>query len=151
MVVHWTIEILSVGSVSSVIIFRAFDIEVRNPAELSIDVTVLGHMRVVWHPRTLNLIHLVWVVLSPWLQKNRLFLLECFVEILPIVSMVSLVKKRWAVVMALIPLLVAWSQHTIISIFLHDKFGCCISVTWVIAAKLGMCFENICQSFASEW
>lgn len=151
MIIHWSIKILSVPGVPLIVIFRAFDIEVRNPAEFSINVTVLRHMRVVWHPRTLNLIHLVWVVLSPRLQEYWLFLLECFVEILSIMSMVSLVKQRWALMMALIPLFVAWSQHTIISIFLHDKFGCCVSITWVITAKLGMSFENISQSFASKW
>ena len=68
MIVHWPIKVLPVGHMSKMVILGALDIEVRNPAQLSIDVSVLGNVGVIWHSCSLDLVHLIWVVLSPWLQ-----------------------------------------------------------------------------------
>lgn len=44
MIVHWPIKVLPVGHMSKMVILGALDIEVRNPAQLSIDVSVLGNV-----------------------------------------------------------------------------------------------------------
>lgn len=67
MVVHWTIEVFSITSVSSIVILWAFYIKVWDPSELTIDITVFWNTRVIWHSGSLNFIHLIWIVFSSWL------------------------------------------------------------------------------------
>ena len=62
MIVHWSIEVLSVAPVPVSVILRALHVEVGNPAQLSIDISVFRDVRVVWHPCSLDLVHLIWVV-----------------------------------------------------------------------------------------
>ena len=92
MVVHWTIEILSVCTVPIVIVFRAFDIKVWNPAKFTINISVFWNSRIIWHSCSLDFIHLIWVVLSSWFDQNWLLGLESFIEILFIVSVICIVK-----------------------------------------------------------
>jgi hypothetical protein len=132
------------------VILGALNIEIWNPAQLSIDVPVLGYSRIVWHSGSLDLVHLVWVMLPSRLNENWLLLLELLVKVLPVVRVVLIVEKRWASVEALVPLIISWSQHSIIGVFLNDELGCCFCVGWVGTSKLGMGFEDVCKSLASK-
>jgi len=108
-VVHWTIKVLSVGSVSCIVVFGALDVEIRNPTKFTINISVFWDSRIIWHSCSFNLIHFIWVMFSSWLDKNWLFWLEGFVEVLLVVGVVSLIKKRWSVMMSLVPLIIIWS------------------------------------------
>ena len=59
MVVSWLIEEFFVGCMHFDIIFRKLDIEVWNPTEFTIDISVLVHLRPFWHPSTSYLIQLI--------------------------------------------------------------------------------------------
>lgn len=149
-IVHWPVEVLPVGNMSFAVILGALDIEIRNPAQLSINVSIFGNVRVIWHSCSLDLVHLIWVVLSPWLQKNWLLWLELLIEVLSVVSMIVLVKVGWSTVETFVPLVISWSKHTIISVFLHDQFSCGLSICWISTTELSMGFEDVCESFSSK-
>jgi hypothetical protein len=87
----------------SIIVLGAFDIEIRNPTELSIDVSILGLLGIVRESSTFNLISFIRIVLSLGLDEDGLLLLEILIKILSIVSMIPLVEERWRVVMSLVP------------------------------------------------
>ena len=93
MVVHGAVEVLTVGHVPLLVIFGALHVEVTNPAQLPIEVSVLGHQGVVRHASSFDFIHLVGVCLSLGLQEDGLFLLEGLVEVLSVVGVVSLVEN----------------------------------------------------------
>lgn len=120
MVVHWAVEVLTIGSMAGLVVFWAFDIEVWDPPELTINITIFWNFRIIWHPGALNLIHFIGVMLPFWLYKDWLFLLVGLIEVLPVVSVISLVEIRWALMEALVPLLVTRSQHSIICILLDN-------------------------------
>jgi len=64
MVVHGSIKVFPVCCMSGIIVFGALNVEVGDPAELSIDIAVLGNSRIIRHPRSFDLIHLVRIWLS---------------------------------------------------------------------------------------
>jgi hypothetical protein len=150
MVVHWSIKVLSVGHVPDMVILGALHVEVRNPAQFAIDVSIFRDVRVVWHPSSLDLVHLIWVVFPLGFQKDWLFRLELFVEVLSVVSMVLIVVLRWTSVEPLIPLVLTRGEHAIIGVLLHDQFGGGFSICGVRASKLSMGFEDICESLSSK-
>ena len=82
MVVLRAIEVLAVGRMPSVVIFRVLDIEVGDPAELAINVTLLRHLCVVRHASALHVVLLVRVQLALWVHQDPLLVLEVFVEVL---------------------------------------------------------------------
>ena len=63
MVVHGAVEVLTVCWMAYVVVLRAFDIEVRYPAKLAVDISVLGNPTVIWHSGALDFIHLkrIWL------------------------------------------------------------------------------------------
>ena len=88
-IVHWTIEILSISSMSRVIIFWAFYIEIRNPSELSINIPIFWNSWIVWHSSTLNIVHFIRIWFSLGFYQDWLFWLEVFIEVLSIVGVIS--------------------------------------------------------------
>ena len=58
------VEELTVGGVHLVVVLRELDVEVGDPAELAVDVTLLGQLGVVWHARTLHVVFLIGVQLT---------------------------------------------------------------------------------------
>lgn len=65
-VVHGAIEVLSVCAMACVVIFGTLYVKVRDPAELSIDISVFWNPRVVWHPCALDFVQFVRIMLSFW-------------------------------------------------------------------------------------
>ena len=64
MIVHWSIKVLSITSVSIVIILGALDIEIWNPSKFTIDISILWYTWIVWHSCSFNFIHLIWIMFS---------------------------------------------------------------------------------------
>lgn len=120
MVVHGSIEVLSVAHMPNVIVFGALYVKVRDPSKLTIDVSIFGYVTIIWHSCSLDLIHLIWVMLSSWLQKNRLFRLELLIKVLSIVSMVLMIECRWSCMEAFVPLLIPRGKHAIVCVPLND-------------------------------
>ena len=91
-IVHGTIEILSIGSMSCVVIFWAFYIEIWNPSELSINISILWNSWIVWHSGTLNIVHFIRIWFSLGFNQDWLFWLEVLIEVLSIVSMICFIE-----------------------------------------------------------
>ena len=87
---------------------------------------------------------------SSRLNQDGLFGLELLIKVLSVVSVISSIEERWTMVMSLIPLFIAGSEHTIVGIFLDNKLSSCFGVTGVGTSKFGVCFEDTGESFASE-
>jgi len=149
MVIHWPIKVLSVTHMSNVIILWALDIEVRDPAQLTVDVSILGDVGVIRHPCSLDLIHFIWVMLSSRLQQNWLLWLELLVKVLSVVSVVLSVESRGTCVETFVPLVIAWCKHTVISVFLHNQFRGRLCISWISTSQLGMGFKNVSKSLSS--
>ena len=66
MIVHWSIKVFSVSSMSLVIILWAFNVKIWNPSQLTINISVLWNTWIVWHSGTLDLIHLIWIMFPSW-------------------------------------------------------------------------------------
>ena len=73
---------LTVGWVHLVIVLRELHIKVIDPAQLSVDVSLLRKLGVVRHASTLYIVLFVGVKLALWMQQNALLVLEVFVEVL---------------------------------------------------------------------
>ena len=80
MVVLGPVEELSVGGVELLIVLGELDVEVLDPAELSIDISLLCQLRIIRHSRTFDLIFIVRVKLSLRINHHILFVLEVFIE-----------------------------------------------------------------------
>ena len=61
MVILWTVEELSEGVVILVIILGVLNVEVVDPAELTINVSLFGQLCVVRHSRSLDFVLLIWI------------------------------------------------------------------------------------------
>ena len=147
-IVHWSVKILSVGDVSSWIVFRALNIKVWDPSKLTIDISVFWDSRIIWHPSSLDFIHLIWIMFSSWLNQNCLLRLESFIKILFVVSVICFIEERWTMVMSLVPLIIIWGKHAIVSIFLDYQFGSIFDIAWILR-HISMSSENIGKSFSS--
>ena len=82
MIVLWSIKELSIGWMKLVVVLRELDVEILNPAQLSIDVSLLGELGVVWHPSSFNFILIIWVKLSLWIDHHCISILEILSEVL---------------------------------------------------------------------
>ena len=150
-IVHGTIEVFSVRRMSRVIVLGALHVEVRDPAQFTINVPLLAHLGVIRHSGTLHVVHFEWVQFSSWFQQDWLFLLECFVKVLLVVCVIIRVENRWAEMMSLVPLIVIWGQHAIVRILVDDELGRSLSVGGVTSLKLSMCSKDISKPLTSEW
>ena len=65
-IVHWSIKILSVCNVSSIIVFRTLYIKVWDPSKLTVDISVFWDSRIIWHSCSFDFIHFIWIMLSSW-------------------------------------------------------------------------------------
>lgn len=145
-VVHGPVEVLSGGGVAHRVVLRALDIEVRDPTQLSINVSILGYKGVVRHSSPLELVHLVGVRLALWVEENGLLTLEALVEVFLVVGVVAEVEERRTVVVSTVPLVLARRQHAVIGILLHYHLGCCVCVDWIGPSHLGMGAEDVGES-----
>ena len=91
---------------SRIIVLGALDIEVWNPAKLSINISVARDTRIVWHSRTLDFIHLVGIGLALRLQKNGLLRLKVLIKELFVVRVITLIEETRAMMVSLVPLLI---------------------------------------------
>jgi len=66
MIIHWSIEVLSITTMSVMIILGAFYIEIRNPTELTIDISIFWNTWIVRHSSSFNFVHLIWIMFSSW-------------------------------------------------------------------------------------
>ena len=82
MVVLGAVEVLTIGRVQSIIVLGALDVEVSNPAELPIDVPLLRKFCIVWHPRSLDFVLIIWVELSLRMVHDVILVPELFAEVL---------------------------------------------------------------------
>lgn len=133
-----------------IVIFRALDIEVWYPAQLTIDISILGNRGVVWHSRALHIIHFVWVELSSWLNKNLLLILEALVKVLLVVGVILLVENGGGEVMSFVPLVIIRRKHTIIGVLVDDDLGSSLCTIGISTLELGMCSKDVGKSFAPQ-
>lgn len=80
-IVHWPIKIFSISNMSYLVIFWTFHVEIWNPAEFTVNVSIFGNDRVIWHSGSFDFVHFIWVVLSSWFYQYWLLCLESFIEI----------------------------------------------------------------------
>ena len=92
MVVHGSIKILSIRWMSLSIILRALDVKVRDPPQLAINISILRNIRIVRHSGSFDFVHFIRVILSSWFDQNRLLRLELFVEVLPVMGVISIIE-----------------------------------------------------------
>lgn len=142
MIIHRPVEVLPVSGMSCIVILGALDIKVWNPAKLTINISVFGYPRVVWHSRSLDFVHFIGIRLSLWFHKNRLLALELFVEILSIVSVILLIEEGRRVMVPLDPLLIRRSQHSIIRILLHNHLDGGLCISRISCAHTRLLFKN---------
>ena len=71
-IVDRAVKVLTVSRVLSSVVFRALDVEVGNPAKLTVKVTFSADLGVVRHSGAFHLILFVRVKLSLWLQEFKL-------------------------------------------------------------------------------
>ena len=81
-VVLGAIEELSERRVHLVIVLGVLDVEVGDPAELAVNISLLGQLGVVGHARSLHFVLFVGIQLALRVQQDSLLVLEVFVEVL---------------------------------------------------------------------
>ena len=81
MVIFWAIEELTIRGMQFVVVLREFNVEVLDPAEFSVDVSLFGQFRVVRHPSSFNFVFIIRVKLSLWVDHDLLLVLEVLVKI----------------------------------------------------------------------
>jgi hypothetical protein len=81
-IVLGAIKELSVSRIQLVIVLRGLDIEVGNPTQLAINVSLLRQLGVVWHSSALNFVFLIGIELSLRVKHHSLLILKVVVEIL---------------------------------------------------------------------
>jgi len=116
------IEELSVCGVRVMIVFREPYVEVVDPAELTVDITFLGHLGVFRHARSLDFVFLKGVKLALWVNKNALLVLKFFVEVLLIVLRILLVEGGGRYMVTNVPVLVTHTR--IASVVLDEVLFC---------------------------
>ena len=107
-VIHRSVEKLSHCCVSDVIVFAHLHVEVWNPTQFTIDISVFWHSTIVRHPGALEFVKLIWVQLTLRFDQRSLFLLELLVKILFVVSVIFFVKQRRDPVVPTVPLVLRW-------------------------------------------
>ena len=80
MIVLGPVKELSVGGVELLVVLGELDVEVLDPAELSIDISLLRQFRIIRHSRSFDLVFIVWVKLSLRINHHVLFVLVVFIE-----------------------------------------------------------------------
>jgi len=73
-----------------------------------------------------------------------------FIEILPVVRVVSVVKKGWRVVVPFNPLLIGRRKHTIIRILLNYHFNRGLSIGRISCPHASLLLKDTSQPFASQ-
>ena len=101
---------------SLVVVLADLDIEVRQPAQLSIHITLLRDSGPLRHASALDFIVFTRVNWPLRLEQNRLFSLEVFVKELLVMRMVLGVEVRGRVVVSLVPLVLTRGQLAIIGV-----------------------------------
>ena len=128
MVIQWTIEVLAAGGMPLIVMLGTFDIEIGKPSQFTVDISFLHNRTILRHSCTFHLILFTGISFTPWLHENSLFLGGILVEKLLIVRMVLAVEVRGTVVVPLVPLILSWSQLSIVRVSLDDHFDICIEV-----------------------
>jgi len=106
MVVSWGIEELFVRGMSVAIILCIFDVEITDPSELTVNVTVPRNFRVLGNASALDFILVVRVhifLLCQLSNSRSLCQLKVFVEVDLVINMVLLIKRRRSNMMAVVP------------------------------------------------
>lgn len=151
MIIHGSIEILSVSDVSNVIIFGALDVEIGDPAEFSVDVSILGDVRVIREPGTLDLIELERIVLPFGLEKIWLLLAVSFIKELFVVSMVSFIEESWTDMMSLVPHFVRGCEHAIIGVLINNHLNSGLGIGRVGSSHASLLFEDASEPITTQW
>jgi len=81
-IVFRPIEELTVRRVHLRVILRVLHCKVRNPAQLSIDISFLGKFGVVGHARSLDFVFFIWIQLPLRLEHNCIVFLVVFAKVL---------------------------------------------------------------------
>lgn len=93
MVVHGSVEILTVGGVASLVVFRNFDVKVRNPAKLSIDISFSGDFGPIGESCSLQFVIFIWIRLATRGVSNDFLVSEGLVEQLLVVLVIFVIKS----------------------------------------------------------
>ena len=81
-IVLGTVEELTVSGVHLVVVLRELHVEVGDPAELTVDVALLGELGVVGHARALHIVLFIGIQLALRVEQHLLLVLEVLVEVL---------------------------------------------------------------------
>ena len=147
-IVLGTIKELSVRRMHPVIIFWEFNIEVWNPSKLSIDIPLSCHFGVIWHAGTFDLVFLVWVQLSLWIEQYLLCIFSVFIKVLLVMPRVGFIESWGRYMMSKVPIVV--SETGIISVVLDHLFLGQKSTTIISLLTPGHFNQLICI-FTSQW
>ena len=79
-VVFGIVEELPVGGIQLVVVLGIFNVEVGDPAQLTVDVPLFRHLGVVWHPGAFHLVLLIRVQLSLGCDQGWFFVLARLAE-----------------------------------------------------------------------
>lgn len=79
-VVLGIVEELPVSGIQLVVVLGIFNVEVGDPAQLTVDVPLFCHLGVVWHPGSFHFILLIRVQLSLGCDQGLLFVLARLAE-----------------------------------------------------------------------
>ena len=66
-------------------------------------------------------------------------------------SVILVIEMRWGLMMSLIPLLIAWCEHSIVSVFLNYHFNSSFGICWVCSPHSGLLLEYASQPLSPEW
>ena len=126
-VVLGPIKVFTVRRVPHVVILRVLNVEVRDPAELTIDITLLRHLSVVRHASAFDIVFLVGVKLTLWVEQKALLVLEVFVKVLLYIETKNiLIERLIAYLIVLCVLLVEVGGRYMVAIVPVDVGHACI-------------------------
>lgn len=81
MVVLGPVEELTIRGVHLVVVLRVLHVEVANPTEFAVDVTVFRKLRVIGLSSAFDIVFLIRVKLALWVQKHTLLILRVLIEV----------------------------------------------------------------------
>ena len=135
---------------SLVIVLAHLHVEVRKPAQFTINITLLRDSGPLRHAGALDFIVFTRVNRSLRLKQNGLLRLEVLVEELLVMSVVLGVEVRGAVVVSLVPLMLARGQLTVIGVLLDDHAYRRLGLPIILVeAPIGV--EDSCEALAAKW
>jgi len=132
------------------VVLRAFYKEIGNPTQLAINVPILCHLRVIWHPSAFEFILFIGVHFPLWPYCIALVLPEALVEELLVMGVISIVELGRNVLVTVIPLVIVRSQHSIVCVLIHNQLSGELGICMVSPAELLLGMEDFGESLSPQ-